>query len=128
MLPFSPDYFSRNQLPVSFEPGARYDRFLNELLLTAMTEDDVQTLKQYMGQCLLGRNISQTFLILSGTPGGGKGTLVNVIEQLIGRDNSVELRTNCLTGRFEVGRYLGKKLLIGRDVPSDFLQRAGRRS
>ena len=96
MLPFSPDYFSRNQLP-----------------------------EQYMGQCLLGRNISQTFLILSGTPGGGKGTLVNVIEQLIGRDNSVELRTNCLTGRFEVGRYLGKKLLIGRDVPSDFLQRAG---
>ena len=125
LLPFSPDYFSRNQLPVSFDPGARYDRFLNELLLTAMTEDDVQTLKQYMGQCLLGRNISQTFLILSGTPGGGKGTLVNVIEQLIGRDNSVELRTNCLTGRFEVGRYLGKKLLIGRDVPSDFLQRAG---
>ena len=48
-----------------------------------------------------------------------------MIEQLIGRDNSVELRTNCLTGRFEVGRYLGKKLLIGRDVPSDFLQRAG---
>ena len=125
LLPFSPDYFSRNQLPVSFDPGARYERFLNELLLTAMTEDDVQTLKQYMGQCLLGRNISQTFLILSGTPGGGKGTLVNVIEQLIGRDNSVELRTNCLTGRFEVGRYLGKKLLIGRDVPPDFLQRAG---
>lgn len=125
LLPFSPDYFSRNQLPVSFDPEARYDRFLNELLLTAMTEDDVQTLRQYMGQCLLGRNISQTFLILSGTPGGGKGTLVNVIEQLIGRDNSVELRTNCLTGRFEVGRYLGKKILIGRDVPPDFLQRAG---
>ena len=73
LLPFSPDYFSRNQLPVSFDPGARYERFLNELLLTAMTEDDVQTLKQYMGQCLLGRNISQTFLILSGTPGGREG-------------------------------------------------------
>ena len=56
---------------------------------------------------------------------GNVRQLVNVIEQLIGRDNSVELRTNCLTGRFEVGRYLGKKLLIGRDVPSDFLQRAG---
>lgn len=125
LKPFDASYHSRNQNSIQYDPKAHCDNFLNNLLRTAMTEDDIKILQLYVGQCLLGNNLSQTFLLLLGTPGGGKSTLVNVIEMLIGRWNCTELRTEHLNGRFEIGRARGKTLLTAKDVPSNFLQLAG---
>ena len=74
-----------------------------------------------MGQCLLGDNPSQRFLLITGTAGGGKSTLVNVIEQLVTRQNCTELRLEHMHGRFENSRLVGKTLLTGKDVKAGFL-------
>jgi phage/plasmid-associated DNA primase len=86
-----------------------------------LPENDIETVQLYCGQCLLGINLFQKILLLTGTPGGGKGTLVNIIRAIIGEANSVELRTEHLGERFELARFIGKTLLIGSDVPSTFL-------
>jgi len=121
LKPFSPDYHSRNQTTIMYNPAAQCPRFKGELLEPMLPQDDIEVLQRYCGQCLLGVNITQTFLVLTGTPGGGKGTIVNLIRAIIGGDNCVEMRTEHLSERFELGRFIGKTFLTGSDVPSDFL-------
>jgi P4 family phage/plasmid primase-like protien len=122
---FSPRYYSRNQNPITYNPQSRCSQFLDRLLGTAMTEDDIEHLQMYLGQCLLGVNLSQTFLLLIGTAGGGKSTLVNVIEGIVGRWNCTELRLEHMAGRFELSRTSGKNLLTAKDVNSSFMSSSG---
>jgi putative DNA primase/helicase len=74
---------------------------------------------------MFGYNVPQRFLILDGTANGGKGTLVRIIQDLVGLTNSYQLRTECLLERFETFRFRGKTLLIGPDVAGDFLMQRG---
>lgn len=125
LLPFSPDMFSRNYCPIIFDATSRCDRFLNDLLLPAVTTENALIIQKYIGLCLLGNNLIQRFLILEGLPGRGKSTLALIIQKLIGQINVTELRTRHLGERFELYRYLKKTLLIGVDVPGKFLSEKG---
>lgn len=125
LKPFSPEYRSLNRTEVPYDPEAACPRFVHNLLEPALDADSIKIIQLYTGQCLIGRNISQTFLCVTGTPGGGKGTLVNVIEKLIGPQNCTELRTRHLNDRFEMSRYYEKTLICGKDVPPDFLLKQG---
>ena len=122
---FSPLYYSRNQCPIALLDGADCPRFKNELLATALDEDDISLLQRWCGSLLLGRNLAHRMLLLTGTAGGGKSTLVEVIERIIGEENIAELRTDWLGERFELFRLIGKTLLTGKDVPAEFLMRKG---
>ncbi len=123
--PFSPNIYSRNASPVSYVVGAECPRFLNELLLPAVGEDDALLIQKWAGIALTGCNIIQRIPLLTGTPGRGKSTLVSTLEKLIGQNNVAELRTEHLATRFELFACLGKTLLTGKDVPGDFLMRKG---
>ncbi|HOY08846.1 MAG TPA: hypothetical protein PLB05_02080 [Candidatus Omnitrophota bacterium] len=122
---FSPEFYSRNQCPIPFDPEAKCERFLNELLYPAVTPDDAVLLQKYAGLSLLGNNLIQKFLILDGEPGRGKSTLVLVIRALVGQNNTTELRTKHLNERFELFRYLKRTLLTSVDVPGNFLSEKG---
>lgn len=122
---FSPEFYSRNQSPIAFDPTARCDRFLNELVYPAVSQDDALLLQKYAGMCLSGNNIIQRFLIADGKPCTGKTQLVLCIQGIVGRENVSELRTKHLSDRFELYRYLKKTLLVGVDVPGKFLSEKG---
>lgn len=122
---FSPDFYSRNQCPIAFNESAKCERFLNELLLPAVSRDDALIIQKYTGLCLLGVNLIQRFLILDGDPGRGKSTLASLIQKLIGQNNATQLRTKYLNDRFELYRFLKKTLLVGVDVPGNFLSEKG---
>lgn len=123
--PFSPNYYSRNQSPYAFDAAAECPRFLNELIYPAVEPDDADLLQRWAGLALFGYNLPQRFLIVDGTPNGGKGTLVRIIQALVGLNNTYQLRTECLHERFETFRYRRKTLLIGPDVRGDFLMQKG---
>ena len=123
--PFDPSFKSRNQTPFHWKEGAVCHRFLSELLQPALSEDDIKALQLYAGLALMGRNLSQVIAVLTGTPGGGKSQVCNVIEGLIGRENCTQLRTENLTERFELARFTEKTLLTGKDVPGNFLMNRG---
>ena len=118
---FAKEFFSRNQSPIAYDPAAKCPRFLNELLRPALNADDVTLLQNWCGLALLGRNVPQVMLILSGTAGGGKGTIVNIIHGIVGESNIHQLRTEHLGSRFETGFYHDKTLLCGADVEPNFL-------
>lgn len=122
---FSPAHYSRNQSPIAFDSDARCPLFIEQVLKPALEEDDIALLQYYAGQCLLGRNLTQTILILHGPGGTGKGTCSNVLQQIIGMRNCQELRTDHLEERFELYRYIGRTLLYGADVEPGFLRTPG---
>lgn len=122
---FAPEDYSRNQSPFAFDPAAECPRFLNELIYPAVEPDDADLLQRWAGLALFGYNLPQRFLIVDGTPNGGKGTLVRIVQALVGLNNTYQLRTECLHERFETYRYRGKTLLIGPDVRGDFLMERG---
>ena len=126
--PFSPDFYSHSRSAIVHDPYQTCPRFLNELLRPAMTEDDIEILQIYLGQCFLRRNFAQMMLILTGTGGAGKSVLVNIMEKIIGKEHCAELRPHHTGGRFEMGSYRNKKLLLGKDVESDYLNNSGARS
>lgn len=123
--PFSPDFKSRNASPFAWNETAICPRFVNELLSSALQPEDILIIQLYMGMALMGRNLAQRILLLSGTAGGGKSSLCKTVEGLIGVQNCTEARTKHLAERFELARFVGKTLLTGKDVKGDFLMTEG---
>lgn len=122
LMPHSPDYYSRNQIPVAFDPEAECPRFLNDLLRRGLSsEDDLKLLQRWGGLLLLQDNIYAKIMILTGLGGTGKSTVLGVLTQMVGDDNCVQLRVRHLDERFEKGAFIGKSTLIGSDVPGNFL-------
>lgn len=118
---FQPNYYSRNISPIAFDPSATCSRFLEEFLRPALEEEDVELLQIWAGGVLLGKNSAQRFVLLTGTAGGGKSTLVEILENVIGQQNVAQLRTDHLGKQFEMYKFLGKTLLSGKDVDPEFL-------
>jgi P4 family phage/plasmid primase-like protien len=94
---------------------------METLLKQAVSDDDIKAIQCFFGLCLLGVNMSQIIVILSGNSGTGKGTIVRVLCGVVGMRNVASLRTQQLAERFELGSLIGKTLLYGADVFPDFL-------
>lgn len=118
---FHPDFFSRNICPCPFDPEAQCPQFLNDFLAPALSQEDITLIQKWAGAILLGKNDAQRMLLLLGTAGGGKSTLMTILESVIGNSNVAQLRTEHLGKPFELFAFSGKTLLTGKDVSSDFL-------
>ena len=121
LLPFDAKYRRRNKLSVAYDPDAKCPLFLDTLMRQSLDDDDIAFLKDWCGLALLGINKPHVIVILVGTAGAGKSTFVKVLTEIIGRNNVHTLRTERLGDKFETSFYLGKTLLHGVDISSDFL-------
>ena len=122
LKPYDRKYFSQSRCDIAFNPAAKCPRFINDLLKPQLEDDDdLNSLLRYGAQCILPGNDIQKFLVISGTPGGGKDTFVNIIRAIVGHEYCSELRKGHLADRFELGSCIGSSLLLGCDVDSDFL-------
>ena len=125
ILPFGPQYRRRNKLAVAYDAAATSQLFIETLLQPALEPDDIDLLQRWCGLALIGVNLAQRLVILTGTAGGGKGTVIRIINGIIGPTNVGTLRPDLLSERFELGRLLGKSLLYGADVQENFLNCKG---
>ena len=76
--------FCINRLPVAYNPDApepaQWLKFVSQLL----HEDDIPTLQEYMGYCLIPSNKGQQMLFLVGKGGEGKSRVGLVMRALLG--------------------------------------------
>ena len=76
--------YCNNRLTVSYDPDApapkRWLQFLSELL----QEDDIPTLQEFLGYCLLPTTKGQKMLMLIGKGGEGKSRIGLVMRSLLG--------------------------------------------
>ena len=68
---------------VKFDPKAKCPKFSKQLG-TALAQADIALLQKYCGSMLLRANTCHGILVIRGTPGGGKSTLVSIVEKIIG--------------------------------------------
>lgn len=125
LVPFSPAFHCRHKLAVPYIEGAICPMFLELLIRPALHAEDIDLVQRWMGLAISGVNMAQVILLLIGTAGGGKGTLVRVITGILGARQVAALRVSLLTSRFELGRCLGRSLLYGADVKANFLNQEG---
>ena len=113
-----------HQLGVAYSPRATCPRFL-EFLHCSVSAEDALLIQKWIGGVVAGSNESQTVLALIGNPGTGKGTLVELITRLVGVGLTAEMRPDKFGERFELSAYLGRRLLIAPEIPSDLLTLKG---
>ena len=84
--------FCRNRLPVKYDANApqpvTWLHFLSELL----EDEDILTLQEYLGYCLLPTNRGQTMMLLKGNGGEGKSQIGAVLSTIFGtnmKDGSI---------------------------------------
>ena len=122
LKPFSPDFNSHNRINIVYNKDAVCPLFLDQLLRNMFpVEDCLHTFQQFVGQCLLKNNVSQTLAILSGDAECGKSTAVSIIEEILGKENVAELHTARLDDKFAFVNYQYASLLTAKDVPFDAL-------
>ena len=122
--PFSSTHRCRNRSPIHYDEKATCPEF-EARILSHVSADDRLLLQKYAGQCLLGRNLVQRFVVLDGVGSASKSAFVLTIAGVVGLKNVYELRTAHLHERFEIGRMIDRTLLIGSDVQGGFLSAPG---
>ena len=92
--------FCRNRLPVRYDPDIppplRWLQFLSELL----NEEDIPTLQEFMGYCLLPTTKAQKMLMIIGKGGEGKSRIGVVMRALFGESMANGNLTKVETNRF----------------------------
>lgn len=127
LLPHSREYGFTQKLPWSYNPDAKCDRFLEELLYPALPDmDDVALLQRDFGRQLISGNRAQTISLMFGDGGSGKSVLASLHEHIVGTGRVANLRTHLLhASRFETHDFHGKCVLLGKDVHPEFLNNGG---
>lgn len=117
LLSHSSHWFSFTRLSFPYEADAQCPRFLG--FLDSIWDGDqelIGLLQLWMGYMLSGRMNLQKFAVLRGFSRGGKGTLLRVMELIIGLDNIHSGSLIDFGGDFGVEPALGKKLLLFPDA------------
>jgi putative DNA primase/helicase len=113
-----PDWFSLVSVPFPYEAEApaptRWLRFLTELWPDDPTSIDA--LQEWFGYVLSGRTDLQKMLLVVGPPRSGKGTIVHVLEQLVGRGNHAGPTLASLGTNFGLQALVDKPLAVVADA------------
>ena len=110
LYPLAPSYRSLNQIPHTFIPyeRPRGDTVDEWLEFIAPDPDDREMLLQFMGYSLTIDSRQQKFLVLVGSGGSGKSTLINMLEYIVGSDNISNISLKELNQRFASYGLVGK--------------------
>lgn len=118
LLPHAPQYGSKIQIQAKFDYDAKCDRWLG-FLDEVFPEDrkskekegkKSELLRQFFGYCLLPDCRFQKGMFLYGAGSNGKSTALNVLIDIVGRENTSSLTINDLSQRFKV-QFLENKLV-----------------
>jgi P4 family phage/plasmid primase-like protien len=118
LLPHSPDYGFKWQLPRDYAVRAGDWRKINEFLNSLCGGN--QELKgiaiSFCNAVVKGRSDLQKFLYLFGSGANGKGAFMSLLGMLIGKENTHASSMGDLNGnRFESANLQGKRLLLMTD-------------
>lgn len=113
--------FCVNRLPVRYEsnapPPRKWLAFLNDLL----EPDDILTLQEYMGYCLIPSTKGQKMLIITGKGGEGKSRIGLVMRSLLGRNMNTGSIAKVETNPFARADLEHQLMLVDDDMKLEAL-------
>lgn len=123
MISHDPKYRATNQIPHEYNPNGQLKGSIIQNWLSSIghTPEDVEMLCQFSGLCLTRDTRQQKFLILNGEGGTGKSTVIRMIEDMVGSDNTSNISLDQLSQRFQAFGLMGKLLNSCADLEIDAL-------
>ena len=124
LIEHDPKYNLLHQLPYEFHPDNRpVDTVIEDWLREFIPNpDDREMLLEYCGYCMTRDTGEQKFMILYGTGGTGKSTLINLLEKVIGEENVSHISLRELNQRFVSFGLFGKLLNACADLETTALE------
>lgn len=120
LLPHDPAYGSRARLPVNYRPEAKFSERWEKALEDFFPGDDKYAkrglLSQFYGYCLLPDCRFQKALFLFGTGSNGKSTVLDVLQAMVGDENTCSLSLTDLTQRFKTQFLQGKLVNLATET------------
>lgn len=123
-LDYTPDHVFLNRFPYDYKPDAPIcDTVTGTISQIAGNDPEVvNLLYEAMGNCFYLLNSFRGAVMLYGRSGNnGKSTLLNMITQLLGKENASYLSLQDTAERFRLVEVYGKAANIGDDIPSAYL-------
>lgn len=121
LLPFTPAYFSKSTVTANFEAEAakptRWISFLSEVF--DGDEESIDLLQRWFGYCLTEDTSYQKMLMIIGASRSGKGTMLHVLQKLVGEDSAASMQFPHLCTNFGLWPLLDKKVAIFPDARMD---------
>src|SRR5262249_34255443 len=93
LIEHTPQWFSPICLPFNYDPQQRCDVWLRTLdEIFQGDQERIALLQEWFGYCLTPDTSYHVFMLFEGESRAGKGTIKDVLVQLIGRDNTSSVR------------------------------------
>lgn len=121
-MDFNPEIIITNKIDYDYVPNAYSeiaDKTLNKL--ACHNEQIRQLLEEVIGYTFYRRNELRKAFILTGEKRNGKSTYLDMIMQLLGRENTVALDLKELGDRFKTAQLFGKLANVGDDIGDEFI-------
>lgn len=119
---YTPDIVITNVIPWDYNPNAYHelaDKTLNKI---ACDDVDVRALfEEYIGYNFYRRNELGKAFIFTGDKSNGKSTFLDVMNVILGEENTSALDIRELGDRFSTEMMFGKLANIGDDIGDEFL-------
>lgn len=119
-----PKYLSINQIPHDYDPAADFTGTVAQRFFEGLIPDpaDREMFFAYAGYCMTTDTRFQKFLVITGLPGSGKSTAINMLIDMIGPQNTSGIALQELGERFIATELLGKLLNACADLPKKALE------
>lgn len=126
MMPFSEAFVITNKIPWDYNPDAYseiVDKTLNKL---ACNDSSIRAvLEECIGYCFFRRNELRKSFMLLGEKKNGKSTFLEMLKNVIGKDNCSALDLKEIGDRFRTAQIFGKLVNIGDDIDSQYIENVG---
>lgn len=123
----TPLLFAANYCDYNFRPEALVDvkPYTDWLYdVTGSCPITVELVRRWGGYCMTNDNSAEKFMFMYGRPSSGKGTLMDVLERVIGSRNIYSMRLESLGDGFSLYSTLGKTNIFMPDTQSKNFERA----
>jgi putative DNA primase/helicase len=123
MVEFSPEYTITNKIPWDYNPNAYSELADKTLDKMACKDKEIRALlEECIGYCFYTQNEMSKSFMLTGSGSNGKSTYLDMVKNVLGRQNYVSLDIDELSEKFSTSSMFGKLANIGDDISDEFLQ------
>ena len=118
LKPHSSNEYNTNYVDWDWEDTPRVSFALDEYIHFISNDDyeKVNVLYEMLGDCFLRRSVFQKFYMIYGTGNTGKSTLLRIIQNLVGVQNTSHLSFNDLEEQYLTNELSGKLVNLGDDI------------
>ncbi|MDO4459477.1 MAG: phage/plasmid primase, P4 family [Clostridia bacterium] len=119
---FKPQKFiCRNRLAVDYNPSCPAPAKFMEFMSQLFHEEDIPTVQEYLGYCMIPTTKAQKMMILVGNGGEGKSVLAYVLRSIFGDGMNVSSIKKLASSRFSKADQAGMLLMVDDDMSLDAL-------